>query len=274
MNLVAAIFIEGLLLWDIQFMIRLEKWRLNEGSCFSRWIEALAKFDVLTSLAIYAFNHKDYVYPGIVEKPIINAVNLGHVLIPENERVCNDFIIENKGDHIIITGANMAGKSTFLRTVATNMIIAMTGAPVCATSYRFCPMPIFSSMRTNDSLNKHESYFYAELKRLKEMLDRLRDGEKLFIILDEILKGTNSHDKQKGSYAAMEQLIRNNGTGIIATHDLALAQIEKAYPRQIKNLCFEIEIDQAKISFDYKLKDGITTKMNASLLMQQMGIIE
>ncbi len=274
MNFVAALFLEGLFLWDIQCMIRLEKWRLTEGSSFHKWIDALAEFDVLTSLAIYAFNHKDYIFPEVVETPVLEAEDLGHVLIPGNERVCNNFRLQNIGDYKIITGANMAGKSTFLRTITTSMIIAMTGAPVCASTYRFCPMPIFSSMRTNDSLNKHESYFYAELKRLKEMLDRLRSGEKLFIILDEILKGTNSHDKQKGSYAAMEQIIKLGGTGIIATHDLELAQIEKDYPERIQNLCFEIEIDQAKISFDYKLKEGITTKMNASLLMQQMGIIE
>jgi DNA mismatch repair ATPase MutS len=273
MNLLAALFLEGILLWDIQCMIRLEKWKLNEGSSFAEWIKALAKFDALASLATYAFNHPGYVYADINETPVIEARELGHVLIPKNERVCNDFKIQSVEDYIIITGANMAGKSTFLRTVATSMIIAMTGAPVCASAYRFHPMPVFSSMRTSDSLNKHESYFYAELKRLKEMLDRLREGEKLFIILDEILKGTNSQDKQKGSYAALEQIIRYGGTGIIATHDLELAKIENKHPKQIRNLCFEIEIDQAKISFDYKLKDGITTKMNASLLMQQMGII-
>lgn len=274
MNLLAASFLEGLLLWDIQCMIRLEKWRSHEGISFNRWITALAEFDALASLAIYAFNHKEYAFPEIVKTPVIEAINLGHILIPDNERICNDFCILQKGDYVIITGANMAGKSTFLRTVATSMIIAMTGAPVCASAYRFFPMSIFSSMRTNDSLNKHESHFYAELKRLKESLDRLRNGEKLFIILDEILKGTNSYDKQKGSYAAMEQIIKFGGTGIVATHDLELAKIEKKYPEKVKNLCFEIEIDQAKIYFDYKLKEGITTKMNASLLMQQMGIID
>jgi DNA mismatch repair ATPase MutS len=237
-------------------------------------MKALTEFDVLVSLATYAFNHPEYAYPDIVDIPIIEATDLGHILIPESERVCNDFQIRSEGDFMIITGANMAGKSTFLRTVATSMIIAMTGAPVCASTLRFCPMSIFSSMRTSDSLNAHVSHFYAELKRLKEMLDRLRKGEKLFIILDEILKGTNSYDKQKGSYAAMEQIIRFGGTGIIATHDLELAQIEKKYPERITNLCFEIEIEQAKISFDYKLKKGITTRMNASLLMQQMGIID
>ena len=128
-------------------------------------------------------------------------------------------------------------------------------------------------MRTNDSLNKNESYFYAELKRLKEMLDKLYMGEELFIILDEILKGTNSVDKQKGSKAIMEQILGLNGTGIIATHDLELTKIENKFPDRVRNMCFEIEIDQAKISFDYKLREGVTTKMNASILMRQMGII-
>lgn len=168
----------------------------------------------------------------------------------------------------------MAGKSTFLRTVVTNLVMAMTGAPVCAKSFIFKPVRIFSSMRTSDSLNKNESYFYAELKRLKEMLDRLKKGDNLFIILDEILKGTNSIDKQKGSRAALKQILKYNGTGIIATHDLELAGIESEMPERIKNLCFEIEINKTDISFDYMLKKGITTKMNASLLMQQMGIIE
>jgi DNA mismatch repair ATPase MutS len=167
----------------------------------------------------------------------------------------------------------MAGKSTFLRTIASNMVLAITGAPVCASEFVFKPVKIYSSMRTSDSLNKNESYFYAELKRLKEMLDKLHTGEQLFIILDEILKGTNSVDKQKGSLAAMEQILKYNGTGIIATHDLELTKIENIYSERVRNMCFEIEIDQAEISFDYKLREGVTTKMNASILMKQMGII-
>jgi len=273
MNILAAVFLEGILLWDVQCMMRFEKWRIEKGSYFDRWMSSLAEFDTLCTLAIFKFNHPEFVYPVITENPILEASDLGHILIPESERVCNDFTIKNKGEFVIITGANMAGKSTFLRTVATNMIMAMTGSPVCASSFRFHPMPIFTSMRTSDSLNKHESYFYAELKRLKDMLDRLRNNEQLFVLLDELLKGTNSYDKQKGSLAALNQIIKFGGTGIIATHDLELAKIEKKYPSLIKNLCFEIEIAEAEISFDYKLREGITKKMNALLLMQQMGII-
>ncbi len=274
LNFIAAIFLEGFFLWDIHCMIRLEKWRKNSGANFDEWMDALSEFDALVSLSTFAFNHPSYAYPVCTQTKVLEANQLGHFLIPSDQRVCNDFEINKKGEFIVITGANMAGKSTFLRTVSTNLVLAMTGAPVCADSFVFKPMPIFSSMRTSDSLNKNESYFYAELKRLKEMLDRLKKGDDLFIILDEILKGTNSTDKQKGSQSALKQILKYHGTGIIATHDLELANIEKKYPGTIRNLCFEIEIDNTKILFDYKLREGITTKMNALLLMQQMGILD
>ncbi|MDP4187349.1 MAG: hypothetical protein Q8905_04835, partial [Bacteroidota bacterium] len=180
---------------------------------------------------------------------------------------------ESRGQFAIITGANMAGKSTFLRTIGVNLILAMTGAPVCAKKFLFEPFDLFTSMRTTDSLTKNESYFYAELKRLKELIGKLENGEKIFIILDEILKGTNSTDKQAGSKAILEKLIRLKGVGIIATHDLSLTDLQKKYPQFIQNRCFEIEINGAKIYFDYLLKEGITRKMNAMLLMQQMGLV-
>ena len=226
----AAIFLEGFLLWDLQCMIRLEKWKKVQGKYFKSWIDALASFDSMVSLSTFAFNHPKLSYPKFSGKVFLQARQLGHILIPDNERVCNDFKIEKKGDFIVVTGANMAGKSTFLRTLATNIILAMAGAPVCAEEFIFRPVSIFSSMRTSDSLNKHESYFYAELLRLKGMLDWLKTGESLFIILDEILKGTNSADKQKGSYAVLRQILDMQGTGILATHDLHLASIENDYP--------------------------------------------
>ena len=273
MNILIAIFLEGLLLWDLQCMIRLEHWKALQGKYFTQWIDGLARFDALTSLATFTFNFPKLTFPVISENAILDAKQMGHILIADSERVCNDFQLSNEGEFVLITGANMAGKSTFLRTVATNMILAMAGAPVCAESFSFKPLRLFSSMRTSDSLNKHESYFYAELRRLKEMLDRLQEGESLFIILDEILKGTNSDDKQRGSRAVLRKVMELKGTGILATHDLNLTTIEKEYSGRIKNLCFEIEIDRADISFDYKLREGVTTKMNALLLMQQMGII-
>jgi DNA mismatch repair ATPase MutS len=273
LNFLAAIFLEGFFLWDIHCMIRLEKWKRKQGKHLEEWINAIAEFDTLVSLATYSFNHPDNSYPLFSKEVILDVVDMGHILIPPQARICNDFKLVRKGDFVIITGANMSGKSTFLRSVATNMILAMTGASVCAKSFVYQPMLLFSSMRTTDSLNKNESYFYAELKRLKEMLDILKSGNPIFIILDEILKGTNSTDKQKGSKAVLNQILQNKGSGIIATHDLELTKTENDYPDIIHNMCFEIDIDHAKITFDYKLLNGITSKMNASLLMKQMGII-
>ena len=167
----------------------------------------------------------------------------------------------------------MAGKSTFLRTIAINYILAMTGAPVCASKMRFIPGKVFTSMRTTDSLSDNESYFYAELRRLNTLKSRIEKGEPVFFILDEILKGTNSEDKSTGSKLFLERIIANRGTGLLATHDTALGKLEVEYPGLIINKCFEIEIDGENIRFDYKIQDGITQKMNAVFLMKQMGIL-
>jgi len=273
LNILAGIILNGLLLWDIQCLLRLEKWKLRYKNEIPGWFDALGEFDALSSLAAYCFNFPGHIFATAVDKAVLHAVNLGHPLIDKKERVGNDIDISHDNEFIIITGANMAGKSTFLRTIGVNLVLAMCGAPVCAEEFEFRIMDLFTSMRTNDSLQKHESYFYAELKRLKELIEKLRKGEKLFILLDEILKGTNSADKHKGSKVVLEQIIDLNGTGIIATHDLELAKSEEKYPENIKNKCFEVEINGAEIFFDYKLVDGITKKMNATLLMKQMGII-
>ncbi len=273
LNILVGVILNGLLLWDIQCIMRLEKWKLKYKNEIPGWFDVLGEFDALSSLATYYFNFPNQVFPIPSEKTVLHAVNLGHPLINEKERVNNNIDIFNENEFIIITGANMAGKSTFLRTIGVNLILAMCGAPVCASEFEFRLMNLFTSMRTNDSLQKHESYFYAELKRLKELIEKLYNKEKLFILLDEILKGTNSEDKQKGSKVVLEQIIRLKGTGIIATHDLELAKSEDKFPEKIKNKCFEIDIDGEEIFFDYKLVDGITKKMNATLLMKQMGIL-
>ncbi|MBN2613268.1 MAG: hypothetical protein JXB00_17070 [Bacteroidales bacterium] len=273
LNIIAGTVLNGFLLWDIQCMLRLEKWKTLHKKSVHKWMDLIGEFDHLCSLATFGFNNPGHVFPKPDEEVIIDFKSVGHPLIHFSERVANDLKINSFGEFYIITGANMAGKSTFLRTVAVNLLLAMTGAPVCAYEACFKPLKIFSSMRTSDSLAKNESYFYAELKRLKELIDRLRGGEKLFIVLDEILKGTNSADKQKGSRAVLGQIVKLNGTGLIATHDLDLADMEQDLPQNLKNKCFEIEINGSEIFFDYKLYNGITKKMNASLLMQQMGIL-
>jgi DNA mismatch repair ATPase MutS len=168
----------------------------------------------------------------------------------------------------------MAGKSTFLRTVAVNYILAMTGAPVCASEMNFIPGKLFTSMRTMDSLSNNESYFYAELRRLFILKSRIESGEPVFFILDEILKGTNSADKSKGSLLFLEKIVEKGGTGLIATHDTSLGKMESDHPGTVINKCFEIEIDGENIRFDYKIQEGITQKMNAVFLMNQMGILD
>ena len=253
LNLLAGVVLNGLLLWDIQCVLRLEKWKEKNKDNVVRWFNALGEYDALCSLSNFAFNHPEYIFPEPDTGIILDFKQTGHPLIPSGSRINNDIQLSCPGEFVIITGANMAGKSTFLRTVSVNFILGMAGAPVCAREARFSPVEIFSSMRTSDSLQKNESYFYAELKRLGELFEQLETGKKLFIVLDEILKGTNSADKQKGSRAVLEKIIKLNGAGLIATHDLDLAGLEKKYPDNLKNKCFEIELDGDKIQFDYKL---------------------
>ena len=167
----------------------------------------------------------------------------------------------------------MAGKSTYLRTIGINFILAMMGAPVCAKKMEITPCRLYTSLRTTDSLTENESYFFAELKRLQQMIDRLKNGEKLFIILDEILKGTNSIDKQRGSLALVARLVGLDAVGVIATHDLQLGTLSGQFPGYIKNFRFEAEIKDDELFFPYKLQPGIAENMNAYFLMKKMGII-
>ena len=275
LNLLVSFALNGLLLWDYHSIKRLEKWKSDYSSQFPVWLDMLGQVDAFISFGNYAANNSSSVYPSISDDNIVfSAVKLGHPLIDSEERVSNDFEIAEKGCIYVITGANMAGKSTFLRTVAVNYILAMTGAPVCASYMIFKPVKLFTSMRTTDSLSNHESYFCAELKRLRVLITMVESGEPLLFILDEILKGTNSVDKSEGSKLFIRRMISSKGTGLIATHDISLGELEKEYPGIVLNKCFEIEIKGDKVSFDYRLRDGITTRMNASLLMKEMGITD
>ena len=167
----------------------------------------------------------------------------------------------------------MSGKSTFLRTVGTNYVLAMVGAPVFAHRFIFSPVLLHSSIRTSDSLARKESFFYAELKRLKEIITELESGQHVFILLDEILKGTNSRDKQSGSIALLEQLIKYQSVGLIATHDLVLGDLITSYPDHLINRCFEIQISNGEMVIDYKLLEGVCQNLNATYLMRKMGIL-
>ena len=237
------------------------------------WLEAVGKLDALCSLANFAYNHPTYCYPEISDRPFIfEAKGMGHPLIPEKQCVRNDADIPSRPFFLIITGANMAGKSTYLRTIGTNYLLACIGTPVCCLSLKIYPARLVTSLRTSDSLSENESYFFAELKRLKMIIDMLGQGETLFIILDEILKGTNSADKQKGSFNLIKQFMGLQANGIIATHDLLLGKLAESFPDSIRNYCFEADIRDNELSFSYRLRKGVAQNMNACFLMKKMGI--
>ena len=262
-----------LYLRDMRHAMQLEQWVATYANEFDNWLQSLACMDALCSLGNFAFNHPDYVYPVIADHYFeMQGKALGHPLIHRDLCVRNDLQIEKNPYFLVITGANMAGKSTYLRTVGVNFLLSCMGLPVCAESLTVYPAHLVTSLRTTDSLTANESYFFAELKRLKMIIDRLNEGEKLFIILDEILKGTNSEDKQKGSLALMKQLITQNTCGIIATHDLLLGTLAQEFPDEIKNCRFEADISGDELTFSYRLREGIAQNMNACFLMEKMGI--
>lgn len=273
-NILFAFFANAFLLWDLQVVFRIEKWRKKNQNNMIEWFDTIYIFDAISSMATFAYNHSNYIIPEVKEGDFLLEIEKGgHPLLNENVRIDNDFTVNGHGQINIITGANMAGKSTFLRTIGVNLVLAMSGNVVCAKEFTFVPIPIHTSVRTNDSLQKSESYFFAELKRLKAIIDRLENGEKLFVIVDEMLRGTNSKDKHLGSEALTKQMIKLEASGLIATHDIALGELAKIYPENIKNQRFEVEIENEKLVFDYLLKPGISQNLNAVFLMKKMGII-
>lgn len=273
-NILVGIFLNSFFLWDIRCVYKLWNWHNRNHKKLGDWLNVVAEIDALISLANFSNNHPEYVYPKIHDGGFsFHAKKLGHPLLKANKRICNDLEINGWSKVIIVTGANMAGKSTFLRTVGVNLILGRLGAPVCATEMTLTPISIYTNMRTTDSLLKDESYFFAELKRIKAVLDRLQKGERIFVILDEMLKGTNSVDKLNGSKKLIRKLVEFKSVSLIATHDLKLAELEEEFPQRVFNKCFEIKIEKDELVFDYLLSDGVTKTMNATFLMKKMGII-
>lgn len=298
-NVFMYVILNGLFFWELRQIMRIEAWKEQYAAELPGWLDAIGQMDALNSLATFAYNHPDYIYPKIVqaerkgkgnlnkeeesnsetEAPInapssfrLCAEALGHPLMNRDRCVRNDIDMVKRPFFIIVTGANMAGKSTYLRTVGINYLLACIGAPVCARQMEICPARLITSLRTSDSLNDNESYFFAELKRLKLIIDKLQAGEELFIILDEILKGTNSMDKQKGSFALIKQFMTLQANGIIATHDLLLGTLIDLFPDDIRNYRFEADITDNELTFSYRLRPGIAQNMNACFLMKKMGI--
>ena len=268
------VLLEGSIFFQLQEIVRIERWKARYGQHINEWLETVGELDALCSLGTFAYNHPQYTYPELTEKPFcFLATQMGHPLMPVSQCVKNDATIPSRPFFLIITGANMAGKSTYLRTIGVNYLLACVGTPVCCEKLKLHPNQLITSLRTSDSLSDNESYFFAELKRLKRIIDLLNQGQQLFIILDEILKGTNSMDKQKGSFDLIRQFMQLKANGIIATHDLLLGSLIKQFPEEIRNYCFEADIKENELTFSYKLREGVAQNMNACFLMKKMGII-
>lgn len=273
LNPLVYIPLNTFLFWDLQQIFTLEKWKIANKHNIRDWFGTLAEIECLSSIANLAFNHPENSFPRISNKEgVFIADSMGHPLIAKEKMVCNSFSTEGVNQMNLITGSNMAGKSTFLRSIGINIVLAMMGSTVFARSLALSPMKVLSSMRVSDNLEESTSTFYAELKKLKEVINSVYNNEKVFLLLDEILRGTNSADRHAGSKALIKQLIHHKAVGLIATHDLELAKLADEFPDKIHNYHFDVQVANDELYFDYKLKRGICQSMNASLLMKKIGI--
>ncbi len=259
--------------WDLQQVITLKKWKKRNHADIIRWFEALGNFEAISSFATLHFNHPDWCFPELKKEHFfIEGKEIGHPLINKRKRVNNPIDINNKGIIMLVTGSNMAGKSTYLRSIGINVVLTMAGAVTCAKSFLLSPVQLLTSMRIADNLEENTSTFYAELKKLKIVIEMVNKKEKIFILLDEILRGTNSLDRHTGAVALTKQLIGQQAAGIVATHDVELAKLETTSPDNILNFYFDAQVSNDELYFDYRLKKGICTSINASLLMKKIGI--
>lgn len=265
------IVINGFFLRDIFSARKTTLWFEKNAANIKDWSKCAKELDAICSIGGFAFNNPDFVFPEISDDLILETVGMCHPLIPKEKRVGNDISVRVRGEFFLITGANMAGKSTFIRSVGINMVLASCGAPVCAASFKFHPSPIFTSMRTSDKLLESASYFQAELARLQRMKDTIEKNDFTLILLDEILKGTNSDDKLKGSRLVLTNLIKMKAAGFVSTHDIALNVLENEMPENFRNYSFEFEVSPSgELVFDYKLHKGVSRNMNAGILLKRI----
>lgn len=270
-NIFAGPLLNGTLQYHVHILRKLYDWKAYHADRLFGWLDVLGQFEALNSVAHFSFLNPAYAFPAINEEHQIDFEDLGHPLIDQTYRV-NNSISFNKGSYYILTGSNMSGKSTFLRALGVNMVLTQMGAPVCAVKATVHPVPILVSMRLADSLSESTSYFFAEVKRLKKIMERL-DRDHGFVLLDEILRGTNSDDKRSGTMAVLQKLITKNATGMIATHDLEVCTLSSSHPEHLSNKRFEVEIVNDELVFDYLLKDGICENKSATFIMKKMEVI-
>ncbi|ATP58856.1 DNA mismatch repair protein MutS [Pedobacter ginsengisoli] len=272
LNLLVGFFLNLFFLWDLKCSIDLNNWYSKSSANLSGGLDRISQFEELISFATLAYNQPNWNFPAIAEDFNLKGIELGHPLIHESERIVNDFNLESYPTVDIVTGSNMAGKSTFLRTVGINMVLAFAGAPVCAKEMSVSIFKVLSYMRIKDSLNDHTSTFKAELNRLKMILDSISISANSFVLIDEMLRGTNSRDKYLGSKVFIEKLITQNTPALFATHDLQLSEMETDHGYKVRNYHFDIQIADDEMEFDYKLKHGPCKTFNAALLLKQIGL--
>ncbi len=270
-NNAVFIIINILILWDYQCMISLERWKKKSGIHIKSWLDTIGEVEALSSLSIIRHDNPEWAMPEIVQKSSqLRAKEMGHPLLTSN-RVCNDLRIDHPTKILLITGSNMSGKSTLLRTAGINLLLAYIGAPACAKTFSASFMSIQTCMRVSDNLEKSISSFYAELLRIKEIVKETSDKQ-VFFLLDEIFKGTNSEDRHEGAKILINKLLRDNAVGLVSTHDLELGVLEKDSNKKIANYHFQEYYKDNEIQFDYKLRPGVSTTRNALYLIKMIGI--
>jgi len=258
--------------WDYYWVNRLQEWKARNKDYVKDWFDCIAWFETMSSFATLGFNNPDWTYPIISEAKEYKATDIAHPLIHKSKRIENDITCPTQQHIKIVTGSNMGGKSTFLRTIGINTVLAYCGSKVCATGLSLPILKLYTSMRTLDALDENTSSFYAELKRLKMVLDAVKVNDNIFFLLDEILKGTNTKDRHTGAKALITQLLSHQGAGFISTHDLKLGELATVHPNKLENICFEVEVHDNELHFDYKVKKGVSKSFNATHLMRNMGI--
>lgn len=270
-NLVTSLVFNGTFLFNIHVLKAFIQWKKEHAEALEDCLEVIGEFEMLNSLANLSYNNPEFVYPTLNTDFEIDFSDLSHPLLNEKTRVGNDVSFHPES-FMILTGSNMSGKSTFLRSLGINMVLTGMGAPVCASQANVHPLPVLVSMRLSDSLSESESYFFAEIKRLKQIMDEL-ENRPAFVLLDEILRGTNSDDKRNGTIEVVKKVISKKAIGAIATHDIEVCLTTNDYPKVLTNKCFEVEIHNDELHFDYKLRDGICKNRSATFLMKKMGVI-
>jgi hypothetical protein len=265
--------ISAALLLGTQLAFAIERWRLASGPAVARWLEVVGQIEALSAMASLAYERPDDIFPEIVDDGhLFEGEGLGHPLLPEATCVCNDVALGAPLRLLLVSGSNMSGKSTLLRTVGVSAVLAQAGAPVRARRLRLSPLSVGASMNVRDSLREGTSHFYAEIKRMRHIVDLCDAGRPLLYLLDEMLHGTNSHDRRIGAEAVIRELVERGGLGLVTTHDLALAEIAETLGSQAANVHFEDRIEDGRIAFDYRLKPGVVRKSNALELMRGVGL--